>query len=198
LGKETAKGIGKVKTGLVISAVVIVVLAGLNIWFHRNKQSLELTYNNYVATHSYTNAEHDSLNITYQNYMATHGYTNTEYWDLYANYTYENWWHHYYKNLTAAKLIKMGMHWTDNRPWFGTPYVRVTGYIVNVGIEIAYDCEVAVKLYRDGVLVATQIIYFGDIHGRDWWCDRYIDQNFYYPGPPITSVTIIPSWNIEP
>jgi len=41
LGEGTRKGIGKLKIGLVICIVVIVILAGLSIWFYMNKTSLE-------------------------------------------------------------------------------------------------------------------------------------------------------------
>jgi hypothetical protein len=171
------KGIERAKVGPVVSAILVAILAISNIWLY-------IEYDDYVATHSHTNTEFSNLN--------------DKYWDVYANYTVENWWHHYYKNQSAAELKKIGVSCQDVRPWYGTPHVRVTGYIVNVGNEIAYNCEVEVRLYRHDLIVTTQIITLGDIHGQDWWCDRYIDKNIYYDGPSITWVTVTPSWDTEP
>lgn len=41
MAETPKKRIGKLKIGLVLSAIVIVVLAGLNIWLYLNKTSLE-------------------------------------------------------------------------------------------------------------------------------------------------------------
>lgn len=65
MGEEAKKGIGKVKIGLVISVIVMLILATSNIWFYLNKQSLESTYNDYRWTHSHTDSEYDTLNTEY-------------------------------------------------------------------------------------------------------------------------------------
>jgi len=48
--------------------------------------TLESDYNNYVATHNHTNIEYDNLNSAYNNYVPTHTHTNTEYDSLQTSY----------------------------------------------------------------------------------------------------------------
>jgi len=192
LGGEVKGGIGKIKIGLIISAIVIIVLAGLNIWFYMNKTSLESqlkerwdSYGSELWWHSYYQNLSVDLSTEKGNLQNQVTTLTTEKDNLQTQVN----------NLQAANLVKIGMNWADNHPWFGTPYVRLTGYVVNVGIKTAHNCEVEVKLYRAGVLVTTQIIYLENIDGVGWWNDRYIAENFYYSGPSITSVTVTLTWD---
>lgn len=100
MGKEAKKGVNKLKIGLVVSAIVIVVLAGLNIWFYMNKTSLELqlkerwdSYGSELWWHSYYQnlsdqilSEKNALQTAYDDYMATHSHTNSEYDTLQSTY----------------------------------------------------------------------------------------------------------------
>ena len=51
------------------------------------------------------------------------------------------------ETLKAPKLVKAHLMGGDNRPWFGTPYLHIYGYIVNVGTETAYNCKLHVVAY---------------------------------------------------
>ncbi len=93
MGEEAKKGIGKLKIGLVISVIVILVLATLSVWFYYDKQSLESVYNDYMANHSYTDTEYLALNSAYTDhiaiyneYVSTHSHTNSEYDSLQSAY----------------------------------------------------------------------------------------------------------------
>jgi len=136
-----------------------------------------------------------SLNSTYQDYMATHGYTNDEYWDLYANYTQENWWHHYYENLTLAlkapKLSVLSVYSGDVRPWLGTPYLHVYGEVWNVGSDTAYNCRLHVILYQGSVVAEDTYVNLGTISGEN---KKSVDANIYYNGDALTSWSITPEW----
>ena len=52
--------------------------------------ALNMTYKNYVSTHSHTNVEYftllNAINITYQDYLLSHSYNNTQYVMLNATY----------------------------------------------------------------------------------------------------------------
>jgi hypothetical protein len=100
LREGTKKGIGKLKIGLVTSVIVIMVLAGLNIWFYMNKTSLELqlkerwdSWGSELWWHSYyqnmsnqLSTQKDVLQSAYNDYVATHSHTNVEYDTLLSTY----------------------------------------------------------------------------------------------------------------
>ena len=79
MGEGTKKGIGKLKIGLVTSAIVIVVLAGLNIWFYMNKTSLESQLKERWDAYGSELYWHNYYQNAYNDYMATHNHTNSEY-----------------------------------------------------------------------------------------------------------------------
>ncbi|GAG72316.1 unnamed protein product, partial [marine sediment metagenome] len=41
--------------------------------------------------------------------------------------------------LKAPKLVKR-LSISDQRPWFQTPYFHISGFVVNVGTDTAYNC----------------------------------------------------------
>jgi len=111
LGKETKKGVNKLKIGLVVSGIIIVVLAGLNIWFYMNKTSLELqlkerwdSYGSELWWHSYYQNLSQNLQTAYNDYMATHSHTDTEYDSYVATHSYTN--SEYNELLAIANLQK--------------------------------------------------------------------------------------------
>jgi len=61
--------------------------------------------------------------------------------------------------LVAPKLIKVNLKTDDNRPWFGTPYLHVYGYICNVGTNTAYNSNIHVVAYQSGGLRLSICIF---------------------------------------
>jgi len=51
---------------------------------------LNVTYQNYVSTHSHSNSEYDSLQSEYDDYVTTHSHSNLEYDSYVANHQYTN------------------------------------------------------------------------------------------------------------
>jgi chaperonin cofactor prefoldin len=94
--------------------------------------------------------------------------------------------------LKAPKLIKVNLRADDNRPWLGTPYLHVYGYICNVGTNWAYNCKLHVVAYQSGGVVAIDTyITLGTITGESW---TSVDSSVYYSGSALTSWTITPEW----
>lgn len=259
MGEEAKKRIGKLKVGLIISVIVIVVLAASNIWFYLDKQWLELEigelwdnysdeqwlssyYQNMSAQLSTekANLQNQVSNLTYekntlqeqvnaltterddlQNKVNTltsqvttlqtqYGTLNVSYYKVLANITslqtnlnnMTNWKNSLLAqiadledqiaNLQAAKLVKVDVRWTDNRPVIGIPYVHLWGYIVNVGTNTAYNCTLRVVLYQGPVPVVDTYIILGTIAHESW---KWVSENIYYSGEPLTSVSVTPIWD---
>jgi uncharacterized protein YoxC len=95
-------------------------------------------------------------------------------------------------SLKAPKLIKVHMMSDDNRPWLGTPYLHVYGYVCNVGTYIAYSSKIHVIAYQSGGVVAIDTyITRGTIYGESW---TSVDSNIYYSGSALVSWTLTLEW----
>ena len=94
-------------------------------------------------------------------------------------------------NLEKAKLIKVELSGTDNRPWFQTPYLHVTGGIANVGTDTAYNCRLHVILYQGAVVAEDTYINLGTISGEGW---QGVDSRVYYEGEALTMWSLTPEW----
>jgi chaperonin cofactor prefoldin len=94
--------------------------------------------------------------------------------------------------LKAPKLIKVHLMSDDNRPWLGTPYLHVYGYVCNVGTNIAYSSKIHVVAYQSGGVVAIDTyITLGTIYGELW---TSVDSNIYYSGSALVSWTLTLEW----
>jgi len=94
--------------------------------------------------------------------------------------------------LKAPKLIKVHLMSDDNRPWLGTPYLHVYGYVCNVGTYIAYSSKIHVVAYQSGGVVAIDTyITIGTIYGESW---TSVDSNIYYSGSALVSWTLTLEW----
>ncbi|MEM2915070.1 MAG: hypothetical protein QXH91_06710 [Candidatus Bathyarchaeia archaeon] len=94
--------------------------------------------------------------------------------------------------LKAPKLIKVNLRADDNRPWLGTPYLHVYGYICNVGTNTAYSSKIHVVAYQSGGVVAIDTyITLGTIYGESW---TSVDSNIYYSGSELVSWTLTLEW----
>jgi hypothetical protein len=95
-------------------------------------------------------------------------------------------------SLKAPKLIKVDLRADDNRPWLGTPYLHVYGYLCNVGTNWAYNCKLHVVAYQSGgVEVINTYISLDPMNG-EWW--RWVDSKIYYSGSALVNWTITPEW----
>jgi hypothetical protein len=89
-------------------------------------------------------------------------------------------------------LVKVNLIGSDNRPWLGTPYLYVSGYVVNVGMNIAYNSRVHVVAYQSGGVVAVDTyISLGAIFGNSW---TSVGTSVYYAGSALTSWTLTLEW----
>jgi len=82
-------------------------------------------------------------------------------------------------DLESAKLIKVNFHGTDNRPLFQTPYMHITGEVVNVGTHTAYNCKLHVILKQREVVAEDTYIIIGTIVGEG---SATVDSKIYYNG----------------
>jgi chaperonin cofactor prefoldin len=94
--------------------------------------------------------------------------------------------------LKAPKLIKVNLRADDNRPFLGTPYLHVYGYICNVGTNTAYSSKIHVVAYQSGGVVAIDTyIILGTIYGESW---TSVDSSVYYSGSGLVSWTLTLNW----
>jgi chaperonin cofactor prefoldin len=95
-------------------------------------------------------------------------------------------------SLNAPKLITVHLMSGDNRPWLGTPYLHVYGYVCNVGTNIAYSSKIHVVAYQSGGVVAIDTyITLGTIYGESW---TSVDSNVYYSGSGLVSWALTLNW----
>jgi len=94
-------------------------------------------------------------------------------------------------NLKKAKLTKVQLLGTDKRPWLQTPYLQITGCVVNVGTDTAYNCKLHVILYQGEVTAEDTYINLGTISGEGW---KGVDSKVYYEGEALTAYSITPKW----
>ncbi len=67
---------------LALGVICIVLIAGLGgamAYYAVTINNKDLTYDDYVSTHSHTDSDYNSLNSTYHNYMGNHHYNDSEY-----------------------------------------------------------------------------------------------------------------------
>lgn len=97
------------------------------------------------------------------------------------------------EDLEAAKVIKVGLVGTDERPFLQTPYLHVEGFICNVGKDTAYNVRIHVVAYQGGVVAIDTYINKASLSGEYW---SAVNENIYYEfaSPELTSWTITPEW----
>jgi len=99
-------------------------------------------------------------------------------------------------SLKAPKLIKVHLMSDDNRPWLGTPYLHVYGYVCNVGTNTAYSSKIHVIAYQSGGVVAIDTyIILGTIYGEIWGS---VDSAIYYSGSALTGWSLTLEWTTSP
>lgn len=197
-----------VAVGLGILCIIFIAsLAGTIVYHTMMISNKNASYDDYVASHSYTNSEYDSLNATHQTYAGTHRHNNSEYDSLSSqntvlqdqvNYLQDqvNYLQNQVKNfqdevihLRSAKLIQINWNEWDNYPLFVATSLEITGILFNVGSDPAY-CRLHVVLYQSGGGVANDTyVELGAINGQSW---IYVGTSVFYEGSfgPLTG------WNV--
>jgi len=192
--KSVAVGLG------ILCIIFIASLAGTIVYHTMMINNKNASYDDYVASHSYTNSEYDSLNATHQTYTETHSHNNSEYDSLRSQNTVlqdqVNYLQNQVKNfqdevihLRSPKLIQVNWNEWDNYPLFVATSLEITGILFNVGSDPAY-CRLHVVLYQSGGRVANDTyVELGTINGQSW---IYVDTSVFYEGSfgPLTG------WNV--
>ena len=99
------------------------------------------------------------------------------------------------QTLTAStpKLISVGMQYTDNRTNPNTPFLQVTGYIINVGTKTANNCTINVSAIQNGN--NTAIDNSAPIKTLQPGTYEKIDVQFPYTGQPIVAYSANLNWS---
>ena len=90
--------------------------------------------------------------------------------------------------LRAPKLVT-ALSVTDQRPWFQTPYVQISGEVWNVGSDTAYNCRLHIILYQGSAIAEDTYISLSTINGES---HRNVDTQIFYVGSELTDIDIIP------
>lgn len=94
-------------------------------------------------------------------------------------------------SLKAANLVtRLGA--TDEKPWLSTDYLHVTGSVINVGTNAAYNCKLHVILYQGQTVAKDTYINLGTIVGEGY---VDVDEKVYYEGSALTNWSITPEWD---
>lgn len=112
----------------------------------------------------------------------TKTYTRTETWTEYRTVT-----------VTTPRgpyVILVDAHWQDHRPFIGSPELILTGYLVNIGGQPAYNVVLHVTFYQGNVVTKKDII-IGTIGPYGWY---KLDEHIGYSGSAITNVEVRVTW----
>jgi hypothetical protein len=194
VSRSVAVGLG------MLCIIFMASLAGTIVYHTMMINNKDESYDDYVASHSYTNSEYDSLDATYQTYAGTHSHNNSEYDSLssqntalqdqvnYLQYQVKNFQNEVI-NLRSPRLIQVNWNEWDSYPLFVAPCLEITGMLFNVGSDPAY-CRLHVVLYQSGGGVANDTyVELGTIDGESW---IYVGTSVFYEGSfgPLTG------WNV--
>lgn len=114
-------------------------------------------------------------------------------------------------DLRSAKLIAVNLDGTDNRSGLETPYLHVTGEVVNVGSYAAHNCKLHVILYQGEAVAKDTYIDLGTIYGSippigivydprnpqqapSWEIWKTVDSKIYYEGEALTTYEATLEW----
>ncbi|MGO8805339.1 MAG: LapA family protein [Candidatus Bathyarchaeia archaeon] len=95
--------------------------------------------------------------------------------------------------LSAPKLVSIGLQYNDNRSDPNSPFLHITGYIVNVGSATAKNCAIHVTAGQNGN--ATPLNMSTTIAASlDAGIYQIIDVQLPYTGPSLTTYTSYLAW----
>lgn len=83
-------------------------------------------------------------------------------------------------SLKTPQLHRVEVSWTDNHPWFASPYIDYYGTIFNSGSQTAYSVVLTVRIYdASDTLLKTEEIHLGNIAGKSY---QAFDVDIEYSG----------------
>jgi len=94
--------------------------------------------------------------------------------------------------LGTPKLMSIGLQYTDNRSDTNAPFLRITGYVVNVGSTKANNCTIQVNAVQNGNV--TGIDTTKTITSLDAGAYEPIDIQFPYTGDALVAYTSQLAW----
>lgn len=94
--------------------------------------------------------------------------------------------------LNSPKLISVGLQFTDNRSDTDAPFLRVAGYVVNVGAAEANNCTIYVTATQSGNVTALNTSAFIPSLGAGAF--ETIDLQFPYTGQALISYSSFLTW----
>jgi uncharacterized protein (UPF0333 family) len=94
--------------------------------------------------------------------------------------------------LDSPKLISIGLKFTDNRSDTNAPFLRVAGYVVNIGAEEANNCTIYVAATQSGNVTALDTS--ASIPSLGAGTFETIDLQFPYTGQALTSYGSFLTW----
>ena len=94
--------------------------------------------------------------------------------------------------LPTAKLITVGMQYTDNRTDISAPFLEVTGYICNVGTSTANNCALQISATRTDN--STGIDSSAYIESLQAGAFTKVDVQFPYHGTALTEYNSTVEW----
>ncbi len=159
--------------------VVIAYYATVIKYKNSSYASLNAEYQNYQSNHSHSNSDYDSLNVDDQNYRSSHSYSNSD-----------------IDPLLAPLLIQVDL----TGYWYKASfyYFVVTGYLVNVHNNSAYNSQIFVVAYNiNGELVVNDSRNLGTIVGQSSY---QVFESFPYGDSTgeISNYAITPEWTDTP
>jgi hypothetical protein len=95
--------------------------------------------------------------------------------------------------LSAPKLVSIGLQYNDNRTDPNAPFLHITGYLVNVGSATAKNCAIHVTAGQNGnstPLNMTATI----VASLDAGAYQTIDIQLPYSGPALVTYTSFLAW----
>jgi hypothetical protein len=98
---------------------------------------------------------------------------------------------------TAARVINVGLGADDNAYNSTHRFLRVSGYVCNIGSETAYNVRLHVTAYRGSERVIDSYYSIGTIARED---SRSVEAKFDYYGSALNadSWTMTPEWTNAP
>lgn len=192
-------------TAIALGALCVILLMGTvgavvyynNLVTQKNTayDTLSLEHSTYLNSHSHTNSEFESLKAEYNNYVAAHSQPSSDYSQLVSQLESANSQitslNSQISTLKAAK-IKISTTVVDNRPLLGSPYLRITGWLANVGTNTANNVKLHVVAMQSSVVAIDTYIVVGSVNGETLMSLSTNDIN--YAGNAITGYTITPEW----
>lgn len=176
-----------VAIALGIGCIILVAgIGGVMAYYTMQINNKDSTIKILQTNHTHTDDEYNAMQSNFQdaennytNYVNDHHYTDEQYTQAIAN--------------KPAKLIAVDLKSDDNRPFLGTPYLHVYGYLCNVGGVAATNVKIHVVGYQSGGVVAINTdIVLGSIAGEAW---IKVDGSPTYSGSALTSWAMTPTWS---